>query len=108
MKRETHLLLIFIRARDASSFVFKQQRNVVGGLTFKLNSPPSPPNAARLESGIRAPALPSRSRASASREIRRVVPAIRSYRHAVVLVMEMGGDAHSFRSITSVHRRRAL
>lgn len=57
---------------------------------------------------IRAPNLPCRSCASTSREIQRVVPAMRSYRGAVVLVMEMGGDTHSFRSITSMDHLRAL
>lgn len=43
-----------------------------------------------------------------SHEIQRSVPAICSYRHPVVLVMEMGGDTHSFRSITYMDDVRVL
>lgn len=52
--------------------------------------------------------LASRSCASVSHEIQRAVPAICSYRHPVVLVMEMGGDTHSFRSITYMDDVRVL
>lgn len=50
----------------------------------------------------------SRSSTSVSHEIQRAVPAICSYRHPVVLVMEMGGDTHSFRSITYMAVVRGL
>lgn len=42
------------------------------------------------------------------REIQRAVPVICSYRHPVVLVMGMGGDTHSFRSITYMDDVRGL
>lgn len=52
--------------------------------------------------------LAPRSCTSAFHEIQRAVPAICSYRHPVVLGMEMGGDTHSFRSITYMDDVRVL
>lgn len=52
--------------------------------------------------------LALRSCTSVFHEIQRAVPAICSYRHPVVLGMEMGGDTHSFRSITYMDDVRVL
>lgn len=52
--------------------------------------------------------LASPSRTSVPHEIQRAVPVICSYRHPVVLAMEMGGDTHSFRSITYMDDIRGL
>lgn len=52
--------------------------------------------------------LSSPSCSSESPKIQRAAPVICSYRHPVVLVMEMGGDTHSFRSITYIGDVRGL